>query len=92
MENIALHCYVSGRVQGVFYRQSTQDKANTLGVKGWVCNLPDGRVELIACGERTQVEVLRDWLREGPQGADVTDVAIEEIPWAEYPDFSVRFG
>ncbi|PPE74852.1 acylphosphatase [Solimonas fluminis] len=70
-------CYrfiVSGRVQGVFFRQSTADKANSLGLDGWVRNLPDGRVEGMAAGTPGALAELRGWLDEGPPAARVEGV------------------
>ena len=74
-----MHCMVAGRVQGVFYRASTQRKAREIGLSGWVRNLPDGRVEIYACGDRAQLDALRAWLKEGPPHAVVTDVQCREI-------------
>lgn len=73
-------CYrftVSGRVQGVFFRQSTADKANSLGLDGWVRNLPDGRVEGIAAGSPEALAGLRGWLDRGPPVAKVEGVEWE---------------
>jgi len=73
--------YVSGRVQGVFFRYETKSLADELGVKGWVRNLPDGRVEAVFEGEETLVRRMIDFCRKGPPGARVTGV---EIEWEEY--------
>lgn len=62
---------VSGRVQGVFFRQSTAGQARRLGLSGWVRNLPDGRVEGLACGSAAALRLLQDWLRHGPPAARV---------------------
>lgn len=84
---IARRCYVSGRVQGVFYRASARQRAELLGVTGYARNLADGRVEVLACGEPAAVAALCAWLREGPPAASVTDVLIEDVdpgtlaPW-----------
>lgn len=64
-------CLVSGRVQGVFFRASTRDQAQQLGLGGHARNLPDGRVEVLACGDDAALAVLRDWLRRGPPHARV---------------------
>lgn len=77
MPNARAHAYVSGRVQGVGFRFSTVDEARRLGLRGWVRNLADGRVELEAEGERSQVEALLAWCRRGPPAAAVDDVEIE---------------
>jgi acylphosphatase len=76
---IARRCYVAGRVQGVFYRASTRQRAEKLGVTGYARNLADGRVEVLACGEPTAVAALCEWLREGPPAASVTEVRVEEL-------------
>ncbi|MGD8378498.1 MAG: acylphosphatase [Gammaproteobacteria bacterium] len=65
---------VSGRVQGVFFRASTARQASRLGIRGWAKNLPDGRVEVLACGERAALAQLEDWLWDGPATAEVDDV------------------
>ncbi|MGD2055822.1 MAG: acylphosphatase [Gammaproteobacteria bacterium] len=67
-------CFVSGRVQGVFFRAATRERALALGVSGYARNLPDGRVEVLACGPREAVEALCHWLQEGPPAARVTAV------------------
>ena len=68
--------FVSGRVQGVFYRASAERKANQLGVKGWVRNRVDGRVEILADGEESQLDEFEKWLEIGPQYAKVTNIEI----------------
>ncbi len=70
----AVRALVSGRVQGVYYRQSTRQAARRLGLLGWVRNLPDGRVEVFAQGDARDVERLVDWLWAGPPGASVLGV------------------
>ncbi len=65
---------VSGRVQGVWYRASTQQKAHSLNVFGYAKNLPDGRVEVLACGTPENVEALQEWLWQGPPNAEVSSV------------------
>jgi acylphosphatase len=65
---------VSGLVQGVFYRQSTAGEATRLGLAGWVRNLPDGSVEVVAEGRRAEVERLVAWCRRGPPAARVEDL------------------
>ncbi len=75
-----VHLVVSGRVQGVFFRQSTADTARRLGLRGWVRNLPDGRVEAEAEGERAALETLVEWCRRGPPAARVDAL---EAGWGE---------
>ena len=85
---ICKKCRVSGQVQGVFYRASTQRQALKLGVTGWAHNLPNGMVEVMACGEENVVKALCDWLWEGPEYAQVTDVQCMEDRAHEIADFT----
>jgi acylphosphatase len=84
---IARRCRVSGRVQGVFYRASTRARAEVLGVTGYARNLPDGRVEVLACGDEAAVSALCDWLWLGSPASNVRDVEVETVdvasitPW-----------
>ena len=71
---------IAGRVQGVWYRASTQAEAERLGLTGWVRNLPDGRVEAQAQGREQQVEALVRWCHGGPPQARVSGVERAEIP------------
>ena len=91
--NASVHVYISGRVQGVFFRDSARERALTLGVRGWVRNLPDGRVEGVFEGPRESVEELVAWCRQGPPHALVTGV---DVGWEEYRgefrSFEVRRG
>jgi acylphosphatase len=92
MAAIRVHMFISGRVQGVFYRSSSRRKALELGLTGWVRNLPDGRVEIVVEGEEDQVEKLIDWCRKGPPSADVKGLEIkQEPPTHEFKRFSVKF-
>jgi acylphosphatase len=75
--SLCVRCYVGGRVQGVFFRAATREQAQVLGLTGYARNLPDGRVEILACGAPDAVERLKNWLRVGPPGARVTGVACE---------------
>lgn len=78
-EIIGIHCFVSGKVQGVWFRASTKEEAERLNLTGWVKNLPDGRVEVMACGKKEQVEQLWEWLQKGPRLAKVDKVDREEL-------------
>jgi len=87
-----VHIYVSGRVQGVFYRSNTRKRALELGLTGWVRNLPDGRVEIVAEGEREKLERLIEWCRRGPPLARVEDLEIRwEKPRGEFDSFTIRW-
>jgi len=86
------HVVVSGRVQGVFFRASTQDVASRCGVRGFVRNLPGRQVEAVLQGERAAVEKVIAFLREGPPGAVVTDIAVDwRDPVEPYEGFHVRY-
>ncbi|MDQ2696648.1 MAG: acylphosphatase [Pseudomonadota bacterium] len=85
-----MRCYVSGRVQGVWYRGTTRDRALELGITGYARNLDDGRVEVLACGDEGAVTALRDWLWEGPRHARVTDVRCETAPYQDIAGFTTR--
>lgn len=80
---------VSGRVQGVWFRASTKTEAEKLGLTGWVKNLPDGRVAVMACGPEAKIQALHDWLKQGPPLANVTELLDEEVPSANYQRFDV---
>ena len=90
---IRAHIFVSGRVQGVFFRSSTEDEANRRGVKGWIRNLRDGRVEAVFEGEKGAVESLVEFCRKGPPFArvDRVETFLEEYK-GEFEDFRIRYG
>lgn len=81
---------VSGRVQGVFYRQSTLQKAKELRLCGEVWNNNDGTVGILATGEEDPLLQLTDWCSKGPSRADVHAVEVTDQPLQEFPDFSIR--
>ncbi len=87
-----LHVYFAGRVQGVAFRYYVETQARRLAVKGWVRNLPDGRVELLAEGPEPVLQELLQECRKGPPLALVTDVKVE---WSEatgeFPGFQIRY-
>lgn len=82
---------VSGHVQGVFYRAATQATARRLGLSGWVRNLPDGNVELLACGEATKLEALERWLWQGPPHARVMQVTATDAGHHAFADFTISY-
>lgn len=88
-EKIGIHCFVSGKVQGVWFRAETQKIAQQLELTGWVRNLSDGRVEVLAFGERDLLVELGHWLKKGPPLANVTDVEMEEVIWQSLERFAV---
>jgi acylphosphatase len=77
----AIRCVVAGRVQGVYFRAAGAERARTLGLRGWIRNLPDGRVEAVAAGETEALTRFTAWLWEGPPAARVDSVQVEE--WTE---------
>jgi acylphosphatase len=80
---------VSGKVQGVFYRQSTREKARALSISGFVKNMPDGTVQITATGEPDQLAQLIAWCRQGPPKAVVSGVEIKELDLHEYSGFHI---
>jgi acylphosphatase len=90
-ENSEARVVVSGRVQGVFFRASTRDVAARYGVRGFVRNLPDGRVEAVLQGDRGAVEKVVAFMREGPPGAFVEEADVEwRTPSETWDGFFVR--
>ena len=81
---------VSGHVQGVFFRDSTREKAQELGLAGWVRNLPDGRVEAVFEGDGDRVEEMVSWCKDGPPDARVQDVSSENEEPENLGGFEVR--
>ncbi len=71
---------VRGRVQGVFFRVETRDRARSLGLSGWVSNEPDGTLAAVFEGERERVDSMVGWCKRGPRGAAVEDV---DVDWEE---------
>ncbi len=76
---VARRFVVRGRVQGVFFRDSTRRVAESLGISGYAINLDNGDVEVLACGDPDALERLADWLYDGPPMADVTQVTSVEV-------------
>ncbi len=76
----AVHLLISGRVQGVFYRYTAQKVAARRGLKGWIKNLPNGKVEAIVVGDPDAVDTFIAWCHKGPPGGAVSEVTVESIP------------
>ncbi|MGQ9565845.1 MAG: acylphosphatase [Candidatus Bathyarchaeales archaeon] len=86
------HVFISGRVQGVFFRDETRRQAIKHKVTGWVRNKSDGRVEAVFEGEQEDVEKLVEFCRKGPSYAKVTNVEVTpEMFVGEFKDFRIRF-
>lgn len=91
MTKAGAHLFVSGRVQGVLFRSEAQRIASFLGLSGWVRNLTDGRVEILAEGEKENVEKLIAWAEQGPILARVVKVEVEWREWrGEFQKFEIR--
>ena len=88
-----MHAYVSGKVQGVFFRATTADVANRLGVKGWVRNLNNGKVEVLAEGSHDKLNELLKWLRRGPIWAQVDQVnhEISDTKEEVFRNFTIHY-
>lgn len=92
MAKTRVHVFVSGRVQGVFFRQNTRLQAQVAGVFGWVKNLADGRVEAVFEGEQEAVRAMVDFCRKGPRGALVSDIAVNwEAFRGEFESFKIVY-
>jgi acylphosphatase len=78
---------VSGKVQGVCYRTSTQDQALALGITGYAHNLPTGQVEILACGDDAPLAIFETWLWQGPAKAIVSEVTHKEVKFCDAPGF-----
>lgn len=92
MENIRVRLIIEGRVQGVWFRDSTRRQAQMLGVTGWVRNRPEGSVEVLAEGREEAVQQLAVWCRKGPPGSRVDRVMEEVEAWQdEFDSFDIVF-
>jgi len=89
---VRAHVFVKGRVQGVLFRYVTRDEANMRGVKGWVRNLKDGRVEAVFEGEKEKVDEMIEFSHYGPPAAKVSSVKVRlEEYTGEFKGFSIRY-
>ncbi|HIC85819.1 MAG TPA: acylphosphatase [Desulfobacterales bacterium] len=92
MNNKRVRLIIKGRVQGVWFRDSTRRQASRLGVRGWVRNLPDGSVEVLAEGPAQKVDKLVEWCHEGPPAARVDQVIHDQEAWrGEFDSFEIRY-
>lgn len=86
----SLQIQVYGRVQGVNFRNAAQSKAVSLGITGYVKNMPDGSVYIAAEGAEEQLNSFVKWCQKGPSFASVTDIGTEDVPVSGYDDFTIR--
>lgn len=89
MSLVTVQCFVRGRVQGVSFRLHTRQAAAQIGVTGWVRNLPDGRVEILATGEQERVDRLLDWLPKGVPAGRVDALVTERVDTEKFGHFSI---
>lgn len=87
-DQVRVQLIIAGRVQGVYFRTSTVNEAQKLGLTGWVINCPDGSVKVVAEGPNNRIEQLIAWCHQGPSGARVSDV---DVQWAEAENTFKRF-
>lgn len=88
---VRLHVWISGEVQGVFFRSSVRSQAILREVKGWVRNLPDGRVEAIFEGHKNNVDEIVEYCSKGPDVSSVDKIEVkEEKPTGRFADFQIR--
>ena len=85
-----VHAFISGKVQGVYFRDHTRKRAQALLITGWVKNLPDGRVEIKAFGAAAALQDFLKGLWKGSPAAEVSEVRWEEVPLENYPAFNIR--
>jgi acylphosphatase len=90
MAETRAHVFVSGKVQGVFYRATTQERVHETGVDGWVKNLADGRVEAVFEGPADAVEEMVSWCHEGSDRARVDDVEVSYEDTEDLEGFEIR--
>ena len=93
MNKVRMHVFVTGIVQNVFFRVNTVERAQELGVTGWVKNLPDGRVEVVFEGPKENVEKIVEWTKKGPLDAGVKNVEIHQEKYSgEFDDFKIKYN
>ena len=89
-DRMRAHVFISGRVQGVFFRANTRDQAQKRDVDGWVKNLEDGRVEAVFEGESETVQSMVEWCHEGSPAAEVREVSVSEEEPKGLEGFEIR--
>ena len=86
----AIYIIVYGRVQGVWFRAGTKEKAGELGISGWVKNSPEGTVEIHAEGLNSKLDNFISWCRKGTPAANVTSIDLNSIPLQNFKSFEIR--
>jgi acylphosphatase len=87
---IRAHIFVSGLVQGVYFRANAASEANGLGITGWIKNLADGRVEIIIEGTQNKIDIFVSWCKKGPANANVQNFELDIVPYiGEFNSFNI---
>lgn len=86
---MTVHLLISGKVQGVFYRAKAKGEAENLGIKGWIKNTPDRRVEAVVNGNDQPLKQFVEWCKQGPATAIVTNVDVTEVPEQKFEEFEI---
>lgn len=84
-----VHLVIQGKVQGVFYRATARDVAQSLDLRGWVKNTSEGYVEAMASGSEKAVQQFIEWCKRGPEKAVVTNVRVTAVTEETFPDFRI---
>lgn len=87
--NVSYVAHISGKVQGVYFRASSQQMAIECGLSGYAHNLADGDVEVLVCGEQDNVDKMLEWLSHGPSTAEVSKMQTKQVSWQEHNHFSI---
>ena len=87
--NVSYIAHVSGTVQGVYFRASSQQVAIEYGLSGYARNLADGDVEVLICGEQEKVDMMIEWLKHGPPTAKVDHLDQKQVQWQDHNFFSI---
>jgi acylphosphatase len=87
--NVSYIAHVSGKVQGVYFRASSQQVAIDHGLSGYARNLADGDVEILMCGDEREVDKMLEWLTHGPPQAEVENMQKKQVQWQEHHFFAI---
>ncbi|MDG1752359.1 MAG: acylphosphatase [Thalassotalea sp.] len=87
--NVSYVAHISGKVQGVYFRASSQQMAIECSLSGYAHNLADGDVEVLLCGEEKNVDKMLEWLTHGPPSAEVSKIQKKQVPWQNHNHFSI---
>ncbi|WP_448549411.1 acylphosphatase [Thalassotalea fusca] len=87
--NVSYIAHISGKVQGVYFRASSQQQAIEYGISGYARNLEGGDVEVLMCGEQQCVDKMLEWLSHGPPQAEVSRVETKQVPWQDHNHFAI---